>query len=535
MWTILALLLMIVLGGFISYYGDLQGRRWGKKKVSWFRMRPKHTAILITSLTGGLIALLSIMTLLLISPTVRDVVLTGERAIRDNKQLNRRLLDQARYFKIEQYNQHQLLASKREQNRIAEQQLNQTSAELQGAKAALPPLKRDIVELTRRVAEKQRTLAHLQAVNQTLVATNRSLGITNRQFGRQNLALERLNLVLKQEKVLLAQSNLGLKKANVSLKSTNEGLAFLNNSLRVQGETIEKKNRVLLGSNQMMLQLERDLNSRVAVLRQKNDALQTQLEQNQRDLEQVYGRLVENQQAFTVNYIAVRQGQIGLRAGSELARVVLDAHLRPAAIAAQLRLLLQEASKTAVGYGARPGENGRAVSIVRKQLAALAGAENSDEETSLLSMAQTLAGSDEAIVVVARAFSNTLAGEQVPVNLDWRNVTRSFEPGQILASGRIDGSRPDSEVRQSITRFLTTDVRNAAIKAGIIPHVDPSTGISEVGQFDPFDLVSLVQQARRLGREGLLRAVAITPITSADPLDRQRLRLELIRTPRAAP
>src|SRR5579862_3126461 len=86
-WTILALLSLIILGGFISYYGDLQGRRWGKRRVSWFGLRPKHTAILITSLTGAFISLLSIVTLLLISPQVRDVVLSGEHAIRENKRL----------------------------------------------------------------------------------------------------------------------------------------------------------------------------------------------------------------------------------------------------------------------------------------------------------------------------------------------------------------------------------------------------------------------------------------------------------------
>ena len=59
MWTLLAMLALVITGGFISYFGDLQGRRWGKKRVSWFGMRPKHTAILITSLTGGIIALLS--------------------------------------------------------------------------------------------------------------------------------------------------------------------------------------------------------------------------------------------------------------------------------------------------------------------------------------------------------------------------------------------------------------------------------------------------------------------------------------------
>src|SRR5580700_6857525 len=86
-WTAFALLLLVVLGGFISYYGDLQGRRWGKKRVSWFGMRPKHTAILITSLTGAFISLLSISALLVVSPTVRDVIYRGERALQENKSL----------------------------------------------------------------------------------------------------------------------------------------------------------------------------------------------------------------------------------------------------------------------------------------------------------------------------------------------------------------------------------------------------------------------------------------------------------------
>src|SRR5437773_3125731 len=88
-WTLLALILWVVLGGFISYYGDLQGRRWGKKRVSWFGLRPKHTAILITSLTGGFIALMSIVSVLLIAPTVREVVLRGEAAIRENRKKDR--------------------------------------------------------------------------------------------------------------------------------------------------------------------------------------------------------------------------------------------------------------------------------------------------------------------------------------------------------------------------------------------------------------------------------------------------------------
>ena len=74
-WTLAILLLLVVTGGFISYYGDLQGRRWGKRRVSWFGMRPKHTAILITSITGSVIALLTVGAVMLAAPNVANVIL----------------------------------------------------------------------------------------------------------------------------------------------------------------------------------------------------------------------------------------------------------------------------------------------------------------------------------------------------------------------------------------------------------------------------------------------------------------------------
>ena len=63
------------------------GTPLGKKRVSLFGLRPKHTAILITSITGSVISLLSVITVLVAFPPIRDVILTGERAIRDNRRL----------------------------------------------------------------------------------------------------------------------------------------------------------------------------------------------------------------------------------------------------------------------------------------------------------------------------------------------------------------------------------------------------------------------------------------------------------------
>src|SRR5690242_11012295 len=147
MWTQLALLLMIILSGFIAYYGDLQGRRWGKKRVSWFGLRPKHTAILITSLTGAMIALLSVGAMLAVWPSLRDLVLNGERKINE---LNR---EQQKYKKDLQ---------------VAQVKLKMNSAEISTQEQTIQDLKRD------RAAEKAASLS-VKVMNADLEKRNAAL------------------------------------------------------------------------------------------------------------------------------------------------------------------------------------------------------------------------------------------------------------------------------------------------------------------------------------------------------------------------
>lgn len=45
-----------ILGGAIAYLGNQLGRYIGRKKLSIFKLRPRHTSILITTITGVLIA-----------------------------------------------------------------------------------------------------------------------------------------------------------------------------------------------------------------------------------------------------------------------------------------------------------------------------------------------------------------------------------------------------------------------------------------------------------------------------------------------
>ncbi len=89
MLTALLILALLVLCGAIAYIGDLLGRRLGKKRLSVFGLRPKHTAILLTITTGVIIAGLTFASAVLVVPGFRQIVTRGERLVRENRTLER--------------------------------------------------------------------------------------------------------------------------------------------------------------------------------------------------------------------------------------------------------------------------------------------------------------------------------------------------------------------------------------------------------------------------------------------------------------
>lgn len=67
----LKILFFFIVGSFISFLADNIGRRIGKKKIVIFNLRPKYTAVLITSITGGIIAIISVLLLSSLSKDAR--------------------------------------------------------------------------------------------------------------------------------------------------------------------------------------------------------------------------------------------------------------------------------------------------------------------------------------------------------------------------------------------------------------------------------------------------------------------------------
>ena len=81
MYGVALIVILAVMGGAIAYVGDKLGTRIGKRKLSVWGLRPKHTSILMTVITGVMIAAATLGILTLASQDVRTA-LFGMQAIK---------------------------------------------------------------------------------------------------------------------------------------------------------------------------------------------------------------------------------------------------------------------------------------------------------------------------------------------------------------------------------------------------------------------------------------------------------------------
>ena len=65
-------LIIVLVSGLIAYVGDLVGRKMGRKRLTLYGLRPRHTAIVISVAAGMLIALLTLLATMAVSREVRD-------------------------------------------------------------------------------------------------------------------------------------------------------------------------------------------------------------------------------------------------------------------------------------------------------------------------------------------------------------------------------------------------------------------------------------------------------------------------------
>jgi len=93
LYGILLIVALVIVSGVIAYVGDIVGRRMGRKRLSVFGLRPRHTAIAISVVAGMLITVLTLGVAMSVSEDVKDGFLRVVEMRQEQQGLSQQLAD----------------------------------------------------------------------------------------------------------------------------------------------------------------------------------------------------------------------------------------------------------------------------------------------------------------------------------------------------------------------------------------------------------------------------------------------------------
>ncbi len=156
---------VVFLSGLIAYLGDRIGMKMGKKRVSLFGLRPRYSSIIITIITGVLIAVLSITVLLGVYSELRQALFNINDVLNRLEYLNEQLskrdqeltdLQEKIAAREEEINEKEKIIEEKDQ------QIAQKDAEIAETEAELKDLAANRQELQNRVEELSSQRANLE-------------------------------------------------------------------------------------------------------------------------------------------------------------------------------------------------------------------------------------------------------------------------------------------------------------------------------------------------------------------------------------
>lgn len=187
MYGIMLIVVLVLTGGVIAFIGDRLGSKVGKKKLSLFGLRPRHTSILVTIITGILITTVTFGILAIASKDVRTA-LFGMNKLKAELNEKQSMLEEASGALVNVKND---LNTTKEEYAKSKKDLEETQEDLEIAQQAAELLRQEQVALQNRNQE-------LWSDNQTLIEHNQSLAQNNQFLLANNESLKADNLELEK-------------------------------------------------------------------------------------------------------------------------------------------------------------------------------------------------------------------------------------------------------------------------------------------------------------------------------------------------
>lgn len=194
MYGIMLIVVLVLTGGVIAFIGDRLGSKVGKKKLSLFGLRPKHTSILVTIITGILITTVTFGILAIASKDVRTA-LFGMNKLKAELNEKQSMLEEASGALVNVKND---LNTTKEEYAKSKKDLEETQEDLEIAQQADELLRQEQVALQNRNQELWLDNQTLIEHNQSLAENNQFLLANNESLKADNLELEKTNNDLQE-------------------------------------------------------------------------------------------------------------------------------------------------------------------------------------------------------------------------------------------------------------------------------------------------------------------------------------------------
>ena len=206
MYGLYLIAVLVVTGGVIAFIGDRLGTKIGKKRLSIFGMRPRHTSNVITVITGFVITALTIGIMSATSENVRTALFGME-------ELNANL--ESKQKELENLSDELV---------IAKNEYQQANTDLQMSKDEVNDLKKEQLELKEESDRLKEGNKNLELNNAKLILDNETLTNSNNTLNSSNEQLSKDNEELSKNNTELSSNNEELKNDNQKLEERNEQL-----------------------------------------------------------------------------------------------------------------------------------------------------------------------------------------------------------------------------------------------------------------------------------------------------------------------
>lgn len=499
----LFIFLIVLVSGGIAVFADWLGRRFGKRRLTLGKLRPKTTAQLATFVSGIVISAITIGLVSILSADVRDWIRQGRQAIVALANTQEELAKVLR----EVDRQRAALDRQKAEGAVLNRQNIQLEKDAKSRREQLARQQREIQGLERAAGDLRKRLADFRGrfedVRRSLSAARTELVVTRQE---SKVELRKANETLQEANRQLEE----IKQQSLRLDQTNRSLEVDIERLKTQVSQLETQRADLISRR---VAAEEDIEKANSRLAEAQEEVRTRT----RELAQLDVQLANLQRAvreagLIVN--ATRLQPLTFGAGEELVRLQVPGNLSIEQARASLQNLLREGRELATLRGAKPrGPDYPAAGIF----------ERTDPQTNRVfstaeleeRLADQISGKPFEQVILAFSSFNAFVGEPVSLEIAVFPNPVIYRLNEVVAETRVDGRRSEAEIYTAVAGFMRQNLRDQVVKDKMVPKVDRD---GSIGQVEPADVFRVVRDLKVADRVVRLQVFATHETRAGDPL-----------------